>query len=189
MRLVLLDVDGVLTDNAVYVGGPGGAAGPDPAVDAGPPIELKRFDIQDGLGVKLLLGAGIAVELLSGRESPATTLRARELGVHATQVEGGFKLAAAEERLAAHGLAWEEVAVVGDDLADLPLLRRAGLPVAVANAVAEVRVQAAWITTRAGGDGAVREFVHALLEARGQREEAVARYESARVGEEVSRAG
>jgi len=192
VRLVLLDVDGVLTDNGLYLGARGGE-GSAAAAEAGrPAIELKRFHIHDGVGVLLLLGAGIAVELLSGRESPATALRARELGVRATQVDGGFKLGPAEERLAEHGLGWEEVAVVGDDLADLPLLRRAGLPVAVANAVAEVRAQAAWITTRAGGDGAVREFVHALLEARGEREEAVARYERARaaeVEEEVSRAG
>jgi 3-deoxy-D-manno-octulosonate 8-phosphate phosphatase (KDO 8-P phosphatase) len=177
VRLVLLDVDGVLTDNGVWVGG---APGTPADTAGGPPVELKRFDIQDGLGVKLLVAAGIAVELLSGRESPATTRRARELNVHSTQVDGGFKLRAAEERLAAHGLPWADVAVVGDDLADLPLLRRAGLPVAVANAVEEVRALACWATTRPGGSGAVREFAHALLEARGEREAAVARYERAR---------
>ncbi|HSM36628.1 MAG TPA: HAD hydrolase family protein [Longimicrobiales bacterium] len=171
VRLVLLDVDGVLTDNGVWIGGLRGG---------GESAEYKRFDVQDGLGVKLLVAAGIAVELLSGRASPATTLRAEELGVHATQIDGGRKLGAAEARLAEHHVSWQEVAVVGDDLADLPLLRRAGLPVAVANAVEEVREQAAWTTTRPGGSGAVREFAHALLEARGQRAAAVAQYERAR---------
>jgi 3-deoxy-D-manno-octulosonate 8-phosphate phosphatase (KDO 8-P phosphatase) len=158
----------------VWIGGPQGG---------GESAEYKRFDIQDGLGVKLLVAAGIAVELLSGRASPATTLRARELGVRATQIDGGRKLSAAEARLAEHDVSWQEVAVVGDDLADLPLLRRAGLPVAVANAVEEIREQAAWTTTRPGGSGAVREFAHALLEARGQRAAAVAQYERARTGQ------
>lgn len=184
VRLVILDVDGVLTDNGVYIG----AA--DPRGD-GAPVELKRFDIRDGLGIRLLLGAGIAVELLSGRPSPATAARAAELGVTAHQTEGGHKLATAERILAGHGLDWPAVAVVGDDLADLPLLRRAGLPVTVADAAPEVLAIAGWRTSAPGGRGAVREFAEALLAARGELADAVADYERARTRSprEVSRAG
>lgn len=196
IRLVLLDVDGVLTDNGVFLGGswlPAGVDEPDPRVGH---QEWKRFDIQDGLGVKLLLASGIAVELLSGRPSFATEMRARELGVRATQVADGYKLEAAERLLAEQGADWGETAVVGDDLADLPLMRRAGLAATVPNAVREIEDVAGWTARAAGGHGAVREFAHALLEARGERESAVARYEAARTRDparvadaEVSRVG
>ncbi|MEN8374841.1 MAG: HAD hydrolase family protein [Gemmatimonadota bacterium] len=192
VRLVLLDVDGVLTDNGIYLGDTWGGAAERPDGAASKPLELKRFDIQDGLGVKLLVAAGLGVELLSGRESPATDMRARELGVRANQVSGGFKLEVAERILAEHGVDWEDAAVVGDDLADLPLLRRAGLAVAVANAVAEVRDVAHWTTRLGGGRGAVREFAEALLDARGQRERVIEAYERSRTpgdAGEMSRAG
>ena len=190
VRLALLDVDGVLTDNGLYLGA--AATGPGTAVGAEAPLEFKRFDIRDGLGIRLLVEAGIAVELLSGRPSPATSARARELDVPAHQVEAGHKLEAAERILEGHGLDWADVAVVGDDLADLPLLRRAGLPVTVADAVPEVLAIAGWRTASAGGRGAVREFAEALLEARGELAGALAAYERARTPaarREVTRAG
>ena len=119
----------MLTDNGVYIG---------PV--AGSRVELKRFDIQDGLGLILLRIAGFPVVWLSGRSSEATALRAAELRVEELlQVPGPRKAAAFEELLERRGIAWEEVAFVGDDLADLPMLRRVGLPIAVANAVAEVK--------------------------------------------------
>jgi 3-deoxy-D-manno-octulosonate 8-phosphate phosphatase (KDO 8-P phosphatase) len=157
VRVVVLDVDGVLTDNGVYLGATGDA-----------PVELKRFHIMDGLGLKMLQWAGLHVVLVSGRPSPATEHRAAELGVESRQVDGGYKVPLVEEILAEAGAGWDELAVVADDLADLPVLMRAGLPVAVANAAAEIRAQAAWVTPVPGGDGAVRAFAEALLGARGE---------------------
>jgi 3-deoxy-D-manno-octulosonate 8-phosphate phosphatase (KDO 8-P phosphatase) len=158
VRIVGLDVDGVLTDNGVYIGPIGGSR-----------VELKRFDIQDGLGLILLKTAGIPVVWISGRSSEATALRAAELRVEElVQVPGPRKAAAFEEVLNRRGIEWEEAAFVGDDLADLPILRRVGLPLAVSNAVAEVKQVAAYITRAPGGHGAVREVVEAILRGRGE---------------------
>lgn len=157
VRVVVLDVDGVLTDNGLYLG----------AVD-GERVELKRFHIMDGLGVKMMQWAGLRVVLVSGRKSPATALRAGELDVESRQVAGGFKVPVVERILEESGVDWASLAMVADDLADLPVMTRAGLPVAVANAAPEVRAEAAWVTTAHGGHGAVREFAEALLEARGE---------------------
>lgn len=166
IKLVILDVDGVLTDNGVYIGGT-----PD-----GGRIEMKRFDILDGLGIHMLRRAEINVAFVSGRESPATLIRAAELGVDCYQAALGFKLAACAELMEKYGVAWEQIACVCDDLADIPVLKRAGLPVAVANAVPEVRAIAKWITTRRGGEGAVREFAEELLRARAQWDRLVEEY-------------
>lgn len=156
IRLVGLDVDGVLTDGGVYVGHAGDQ-----------PIELKRFHIQDGLGLRLLSAAGIRIVLVSGRPSEATTARARELHVdEVIQDEGARKLPAFSGVLERQGIAWADCCFVGDDLPDLPLLRRVGLPVAVANAVPEVRDAARFVTSRPGGSGAVREVAEAILRAR-----------------------
>jgi 3-deoxy-D-manno-octulosonate 8-phosphate phosphatase (KDO 8-P phosphatase) len=156
--LLALDVDGVLTDNGVYVG---------PV--AGERVELKRFDIQDGLGLILLKTAGLPVVWISGRASEATALRAAELRVEELlQVPGPRKAAALEQVLERRGLSWDQVAFVGDDLADLPILRRVGLPIAVSNAVAEIKQVAAYVTHAGGGHGAVREVIEALLRARGE---------------------
>ncbi len=166
VRLLGLDVDGVLTDNGIYVGSM-----------AGETVELKRFDIQDGLGLVLLRLAGLPVVWLSGRTSEATTVRARELRIdELLQVPGPKKLEAFAQLLEARGLAWEEAAFVGDDLADIMLMRRVGLPIAVANAVAEVQAVAAHVTRAAGGHGAVREVVETLLRARGEWEGILERY-------------
>lgn len=156
VRLVVLDVDGVLTDNGIYVG----------RSESGP-VELKRFHVQDGLGIKMMVWAGIEVVLVSGRESHATMLRAAELGIEAHQDGGARKIPLLESIMGRLGADWHEVVMVADDLADLPVLRRVGLPVAVANAVPEVRAQARWCTRRPGGAGAVREFAETLLKARG----------------------
>jgi 3-deoxy-D-manno-octulosonate 8-phosphate phosphatase (KDO 8-P phosphatase) len=172
VRLLALDVDGVLTDNGVYIG----------AV-AGERVELKRFDIQDGLGLALLAGTGIRVALVSGRRSEATALRARELHIdEVIQDSGARKVPALGDLLTRLKLAWDEVAFVGDDLADLPVLQRVGLPIAVANAVEEVKAAAAYVTEAAGGRGAVREVVTAVLRARGEYEGAVDRYLAERDG-------
>ena len=166
VRLLALDVDGVLTDNGIWLG-----------PIAGERVELKRFDIQDGLGLVLLRTAGIPVIWLSGRHSEATELRARELKVEEVlQVAGPAKLESLGPVLERRGLGWEDVAYVGDDLADLQVLRRVGLPLAVANAVAEVRAVAHATTRASGGHGAVREVVEALLKARGVWPEMLERY-------------
>jgi 3-deoxy-D-manno-octulosonate 8-phosphate phosphatase (KDO 8-P phosphatase) len=177
IELVILDVDGVLTDNGVYIG----------TTQDDERVELKRFHIMDGLGIKMLQWAGLRVVLVSGRESAATTLRARELGVECRQVAAGYKMGLVSELLGDAGADWSAVAVVGDDLPDLALLARAGLPVAVASAAPEVRARAAWVTARAGGDGAVRDFAEAFLKARGQWAALVEAYERSRAdGSDVS---
>jgi 3-deoxy-D-manno-octulosonate 8-phosphate phosphatase (KDO 8-P phosphatase) len=166
IRLLGLDVDGVLTDNGIFVG----------PVD-GQVVELKRFDIQDGLGQVLMRSAGLPVVWVSGRHSEATTARARELRVEEVlQVPGPRKLEAFGALLERRGIAWDEAAFVGDDLADLQVLRRVGLPIAVANAVAEVKAVAAYVTRASGGHGAVREAIEALLHARGEWPELLERY-------------
>ncbi|MFV2006951.1 MAG: KdsC family phosphatase [Longimicrobiales bacterium] len=167
VRLVVLDVDGVLTDGGVYVG----------VTASREAVELKRFDIQDGLGVKMLLWAGIEVALVSGRVSESTSIRAAEMGVtECHQDAGAEKLPIVHDLLERKGLAWTDVAMVADDLADLPVFLRAGLRVAVANAVPEVTRVAHWCTKSSGGEGAVREFSRALLSARGEWERLVDEY-------------
>ena len=171
IRLVVLDVDGVLTDGGIYVGDW-------PGKDA---IELKRFDIQDGLGVKMLRWAGIEVAIVSGRVSGATTWRAQELGIdECHQDPDARKLPVVQKLLDDRGLGWEAAAMVADDLADLPILERVALPVAVSNAVPEVHAVSRWTTEAPGGRGAVREFARALLTARGEWDRLVREYCDAR---------
>lgn len=166
IRILGLDVDGVLTDNAVFIG----------EVD-GNRVELKRFDIQDGLGHRLMVHAGIEVIWVSGRQSAATRLRGAELGVGVVlQVPADGKVAAIQEVLDARGVSWDALAFVGDDLADIPVLERCGLPIAVANAVPQVKRLAAHVTSACGGHGAVREVIDTLLHARGEYDRAMAIY-------------
>lgn len=173
VRLVGLDVDGVLTDGGVLIG----------ATESGERVELKRFEITDGLGIRLLQEAGVQVAIITGRESGAVRLRAEELGItECHQDATAAKLPIMQRLLERLGLAWEEVAYLGDDLADLPLLRRVGLPATVANGVAEVRAAAAWVGGRRGGEGAVREFAEALLTARGEWSARVEAYVAGREG-------
>lgn len=167
VRLVILDVDGVLTDGGIYVG----------ATRAGEPVEMKRFHVEDGLGVKFLGKAGIHVAVVSGRVSEATNLRAMEIGVHEIhQDPGAHKLPIVLRIMSEREVEWGAVAMLGDDLADLPVLERAGLPCTVANGVAEVRRACTWQSRRNGGQGAVREFCEALLRARGQWDSLVEEY-------------
>ena len=166
IRLVIFDVDGVLTDAGVYIG----------ATAAGESVELKRWDIQDGVGLKMLKWAGLDVVLVSGRVSESTTLRAREIGVECHQEPDAQKVPVVEALLEEKGIDWSEVAMLGDDIPDLAVLRRVGFPAAVLNATPVVRGLARWVSTKRGGHGAAREFSDAILAARGQLEHVVERY-------------
>jgi 3-deoxy-D-manno-octulosonate 8-phosphate phosphatase (KDO 8-P phosphatase) len=166
IRLLALDVDGVMTDNAVFLGLVGGSR-----------VEFKRFDIQDGLAIGLVRRLGMLVAWVSGRYSDATTLRATELKIdELIQEPGARKVPPMTEMLMRRGVGWDEVAFVGDDLADLPVLRRVGLPIAVANAVEEVKQVASYTTHATGGKGAVREAIEQLLRAQGRWDDAVRTY-------------
>lgn len=153
IRLLVLDVDGVLTEGGIYMADDG--------------AEHKRFDVRDGHGIKLLQQAGIRVAIVSGRRAPVVTHRAEELGIeHVTQ--GAIRKGPAfEALLVATGVEAESVAAVGDDVVDLPLLTRCGLAVTVADAHPEVRKRAHWTTEAPGGHGAVRELADRLLTAQG----------------------
>jgi 3-deoxy-D-manno-octulosonate 8-phosphate phosphatase (KDO 8-P phosphatase) len=164
LKLVGFDVDGVLTDGGVYIG---------QAADH--PVEFKRFHIQDGLGIKLLRQAGLTVVFASARRSEATELRARELKVDEL-VQDNRKLPAFEALLARRGVTWEECAFVGDDIPDLPLLARVACPIAVANAVAEVKAVVRLVTAAAGGQGAVREVAEIILKARDEWDDVLEQY-------------
>jgi 3-deoxy-D-manno-octulosonate 8-phosphate phosphatase (KDO 8-P phosphatase) len=157
IRLVGLDVDGTLTDGGVYLGLAGSQR-----------VELKRYDIQDGLGVLFLRMAGLPVVIVTGRSGEIARLRATELEVDEFVADPmARKLAAFEALLNRRGIRWEEACFIGDDVPDLPLLRRVGLPIATGNACADVREVAAFTTQLGGGHGAVREFAEAFLKARG----------------------
>jgi 3-deoxy-D-manno-octulosonate 8-phosphate phosphatase (KDO 8-P phosphatase) len=164
-----IDVDGVLTDGGIYLGDVGGSR-----------VEMKKYEIQDGLGVFLLRQAGIAVAIVTGRVSESVRLRAEELEVDDLfQDSRARKLPGFRRILERRHVSVAETAFVGDDLPDLAIMREVGLPVAVANAVPEIRKVARLHLTRAGGSGAVREFAELLLRARGQWDEVVERYVTA----------
>lgn len=172
IKLVIFDVDGVLTDAGVYMG----------AAASGDVIELKRFDIQDGVGLRMLRWSGLEVVLVSGRLSESTELRARELGIECHQDPDAQKVPIVEALLARKRIRWDEVAMLGDDIPDLAVLRRVGFPAAVANATEPVRRVARWESTKQGGHGAAREFCDALLEARGELDAVIERYVTERAG-------
>jgi len=171
VRLVIFDVDGVLTDGSIQVGTlPGGGA-----------VELKRFDVQDGLGIQLLQRAGIQVVFVSGRPSAATELRARELGVEECHQSADVRKSTLVEGIMARtGVSWDETAMLADDLPDLAVFRRVGFRAAVANAQPEIAQLAHWCTRSRGGEGAAREFCRALLVARGEWDGLVEEYERGR---------
>ena len=150
IRLLLCDVDGVLTDATVFVGGE---------------REMKQFHIRDGLGLVALQRQGLKVGWISSRPSPATTRRAKELKIDFLKQEKGSKVRVVERLLAKTGFRWDEVCYVGDDIVDLGVLKRAGVAVAVADGVAEARAAADYVTSADGGHGAVREVVELILQA------------------------
>jgi len=153
LRLLLTDVDGVLTDGRIWLM-PGGQ-------------EAKAFHARDGLGITMAQKAGLPVGILSGRRSGAVDARAQELHIRLVHQGAGDKLATFREILAAEGLSAPEVAYIGDDLSDVRVMNEAGLSAAPADAPFEVRAQAFMIMQAGGGQGCLREFIEAILRARG----------------------
>lgn len=152
IKLLLLDVDGVLTDGGIYIDDRG--------------VETKRFDVRDGQGIVLLRRAGIEVGFITGRSSNIVRLRARELGVKIIHQGVQKKLDAYKRVKRNSGLTDEFIAYVGDDIADIPILRQTGLAIAVRDAWRETKPHADYVTSARGGRGAVREIAELLLGAR-----------------------
>lgn len=153
IQLLLLDVDGVLTDGGIIYDAAGG--------------EIKRFCVKDGLGIRLLMAAGLRVGIITGRRSPALTHRLNNLGIDLVFDGTLDKAAALKSIIEQLGLEPPQISFVGDDLPDLPIMKRVGLAVAVSDAAVEVKQAAHFITTARGGDGAVREVCELILKARG----------------------
>jgi len=150
VKLFLCDVDGVLTDGTVYMGGG---------------VETKRFHIRDGLGLKFLQLYGIPVGWVSRRPSSATEQRAKDLKIDFVVQHDGGKIEGVEKILRQTGKDWADVCYVGDDIVDIAVLNRVGLAVAVGDAVAETKQAADYVTKAHGGNGAIREIVEMILKA------------------------
>lgn len=162
IRLLLLDVDGVMTDGRIIYDDRG--------------AETKAFDVKDGHGIKLLQRAGIRVGIITGRQSPVVDQRARELGIELVYQGAKDKLVPFLEILQKTGLSAEQVAYMGDDLPDLPVLRRVGFAATVADALEDVKPHVHYVTKRSGGCGAVREICDLLLKKTGRWENVATRY-------------
>ncbi len=154
IRLILLDVDGVLTDGTVLMHGDG--------------TESKAFHIRDGAAMVWAMQIGLEIGLLSARPSAATVQRATQLGIRIVAQGAISKPVEFERIIAEQGVTEHEVAYMGDDLLDIPVLKRVGLSAAPADAVPEVREVAHWVSSLGGGRGAVREFLEFVLRAQGQ---------------------
>jgi 3-deoxy-D-manno-octulosonate 8-phosphate phosphatase (KDO 8-P phosphatase) len=163
IRVLLMDVDGTMTPGYVCL-----QTFPDGSV-----AEMKMFHAHDGAGIKLASIMGIRTGLITGRDSPATTRRARESSMEFVIQGQPKKVESYKAVLTRAGVSDEEVAYVGDDLPDLPILQRVGLGVAVANAVVEVKRAAHYVTVAKGGEGAVREVVELILKAQGRWKKAI----------------
>lgn len=162
IQMLILDVDGVLTDGGLLINADGS--------------ESKYFNTLDGHGIKMWQRAGLEVALLSGRASEPTKRRAEQLQIEYVFEGCHHKLPVLEKFLEQLGLSPEAVAFVGDDLTDLPAIRYVGFGVAVANAVDEVKKYADYVTIRAGGSGAVREVIEYILTETGKWQELLKRY-------------
>jgi 3-deoxy-D-manno-octulosonate 8-phosphate phosphatase (KDO 8-P phosphatase) len=167
VKLLLMDVDGVLTDGRLY-------NVPDAA---GNMIETKGFDSQDGIALQWLGWKGIKTGVISGRVSPATAERAKQTKMSYVYQGHIEKIPILEEILADAGVEQSQVAYIGDDLTDIVVMHRAGLAVATANARVEVKQEAHYVTAAPGGSGAVREVIELILKAQGLWEEIMQKYE------------
>lgn len=162
IKLLILDCDGVLTDGRIIMLPDGD--------------ETKAFDVKDGHAMVMAQRAGLRIAIISGRKSSVVRARAKELGVAHLHEMAWVKTEPYEKILAEEGLKDDEVCYVGDDVVDIPLLRRAGLAVAVGDAVEETKQHSHFVTRRAGGRGAVREVIELILRAQEKWDEALARY-------------
>ena len=167
IKLLLMDVDGVLTDSKIYF-----FPGPDDTV-----IEVKAFDSQDGIALQWCRMKGLRIGVISGRKSFSTDERARQS--HMDYVYQGFteKIPIIDEIKKDAGLSSDEIAFVGDDLTDIVVFHRVGLAIATANARPEVKDEAHWVTNNGGGNGAVRDAVEMIFQARGFWQEILDKYE------------
>jgi 3-deoxy-D-manno-octulosonate 8-phosphate phosphatase (KDO 8-P phosphatase) len=166
IRFVGFDVDGVLTDGGIYLGA---VHFPRWLGIGNPKFEQKRYDIQDGIGIEFLRIAGLHTAIVTGRVSESVRHRANELGIEdVAQDPNAMKLIGMQRILEKRNVAWADAAFVADDFPDVPILRKVGLPVCVANAAPEIRGMCRVHLTREGGRGAVREFAELLLKARGE---------------------
>ena len=163
IKIVLIDIDGVLTDGRIVYGDYGD--------------ELKFFDVQDGFGMGLLRRAGFPIIIISGKQSRINNRRAKELGVTRLYQKVEDKLKVYEKVCRKYRAAPEESLYIGDDIIDLPVLKRAGFAAVPANSVPDVREVAHYVTERSGGHGAVREVIDLLLKAQGKWNEVTARYQ------------
>ena len=162
IKILALDVDGVMTDGTLVINADGS--------------ESKFFNTLDGHGIKMWRRAGLKVALISGRASPPTERRAEQLKIEYVFQDCHYKLPVVEQLLDQIGLLPENMAFIGDDLTDMPVMRYAGFAVAVANAVDEVKECADYVTTRPGGNGAVREVIEYILKNSGRWQELMKKY-------------
>ena len=154
IKLIILDVDGVLTDGKIIYDSEG--------------REIKAFNIHDGHGIRLLHDTGINVAIITGRQSKVVEIRAAELGITDVYQKARDKKSVYKELLNRYQLMEENVAFIGDDLIDLPILKSVGFAIAVSNAVDEVKEYAHMVTKKAGGEGAVREVIDFIIKAQGK---------------------
>jgi len=164
IKLLIVDCDGVLTDGRIVL--------------LDDTEETKLFDVKDGHGIRMAARAGLKTGIISGRASFAVRARVRDLGIAYLHEAAHIKTGPYFEILSAEGLSDDAVCYVGDDVTDIPLLRRAGLAVAVADAVDEAKQYAHYVTVRPGGRGAVREVIELILKAQGKWDEVISRYVS-----------
>lgn len=162
VKLLILDVDGVMTDGSIIYDDDG--------------KEIKIFDVKDGHGIKLLMRAGIDVAIITARESKVVLHRAKNLGIEMVYQKAMDKVIAFEDILKKRQLSPQETAYIGDELVDIPLLRRVGFAVTVKDAVADVKKRIDYITAKNGGCGAVREICELILKVQGKWDEVTAKY-------------
>lgn len=162
IKMLIMDVDGVLSDGSIIINADG--------------TESKKFNVHDGHGLRMWHRAGLTSAVISGRDTNATAIRAEQLGIGYVLQGCKKKVPAFESLLEEAGLVAEQTAYVGDDLMDLPLVKRAGCGVAVADAVDELKQAADYVTSRDGGDGAVREVIEYILKNTNRWNELMERY-------------
>jgi len=167
IRMLLMDVDGVLTDGKVF-------GVPDPS---GAIVETKGFDTQDGIALQWLSWKGLVTGLISGRVSPATEARAKQCNMRYVYQGHIEKIPILQEIQKTSGIGFDEMAYAGDDLTDVVVMRRVGLAIATANARDEVKRAAHYVTRASGGRGAIREVAELLLRAHGHWEKILKKYE------------